>query len=138
MNKDILLWVKWQLKANIFLHKCLNSAKRRLRKGICFKHALSYSIFTVIIRLIAAVFNFSVNVVVMDKVLDQKGLMKHQEPWTKISVNLNICDLVPRDSSVFLILRNNTENRNANSVQSLNFKEEECFGNKIRKFEVSF
>ena len=48
----------------------VNSDKRRLRERTWFKHRLSYLLLTVIFRLIAAVFNFSVKVVVVDRILD--------------------------------------------------------------------
>ena len=119
--------------------------------GIWFKHKLPYSLFTVIIRLIAAVFNFPINIVAWcGRNFRLKTSEKHQQlnnhgqnignkrKCNKISVNLNIWKLVPRDFSIFLILRDSTKNGNGNSVLPLNSKKEGCCGSKIRKFEGSF
>ena len=55
---------------------------------------------------------------------------------------MNICDLLPQDFSIFLILRDGEKkkkNGNKNSVLSLNLKKKEgCSGSEIRKFEVGF
>ena len=57
----------------------------------------------------------------------------------KISVKLNICDLIPWEFSFFLILGDNTENGKGNFVLSLNFKKKKDAhsGSKIRSFEAS-